>query len=158
RPGDLAAARRLWLRAHLDYSELGVAYDTFGKFNDEINQDGFLRLEYGLWHGQSAAELRLVAAALGKAVHGLVDRFPRLTIPTGDLSLRTHENLENTLQFELTGQTDQGSDTNLGTAWSNVRGTELAVNALSPVLRQTHPALVKDLRSKLTRLEGMLAA
>jgi len=172
RRGDLAGARRLWLPAHLDYSELGVAYDTFGKFNDEINQrplgleggtgspdfHGFLRLEYGLWHGQSAATLRPVAAALGKAVHGLVDGFPHLTIPTGALSLRAHEILENTLQFELTGETDEGSNTNLATAWANVRGTELAVDALSPLLQHAHPTLVTGVRRKLTRLKGMLAA
>jgi len=170
--GDLAGARRLWLPAHLDYSELGAAYDTFGQFNDEINGrplgleggtgspdfHGFLRLEYGLWHGQSAAVLRPVAAALGTAVHGLVERFPHLTIPTGDLSLRAHEILENTLQFELTGETDEGSNTNLATAWANVRGTELAVDALSPLLRQAHPALARDVRRKMTRLETMLAA
>ena len=78
RAGDLDAARKLWLPAHLDYSQLGVAYDTFGQFNDRINQvpfglvggvddpafRGFLRLEYGLWHGQSKAELTPVAGAL----------------------------------------------------------------------------------------------
>ena len=70
--GRLAEARRLWVPAHLDYAMLGVAYDTFGRFNDEIDQKpfglpngvddpgfrGFLRLEYGLWHGQSAADSR----------------------------------------------------------------------------------------------------
>ena len=69
--GRLDEARRLWVPAHLDYSKLGVAYDTFGRFNDEINQRpmglaggvhdpkfrGFLRLEYGLWHGQPQATL-----------------------------------------------------------------------------------------------------
>jgi high-affinity iron transporter len=169
--GDLADARRIWVPAHLDYSELGVAYDTFGRFNDEINQRplglvggvespdfrGFLRLEYGLWHGQSASTLAPVANALGQAVHGLVESFPHLTIPTADLSLRTHEILENTLEFELTGKTDEGSNTNLGTAWANVRGTGIAVDALSPVLRQTHPALVKDVSTQLTKLQGMLA-
>ena len=64
--GDVALAKRLWLAAHLDYARLGAAYDTFGDFGDEIdgrpnglpggvadpNFQGFLRLEYGLWHGQ----------------------------------------------------------------------------------------------------------
>jgi iron uptake system EfeUOB component EfeO/EfeM len=70
RDGDLAAARRDWLTAHLQYETLGAAYDSFGDFDEEIDGradavgvnspkwTGFYRLEYGLWHGQSAQELR----------------------------------------------------------------------------------------------------
>ncbi len=42
--------------------------------------------------------------------------------PPNDLSLRTHEILENTLQFEFTGEDDQGSHTGLATAMANVAG------------------------------------
>ena len=70
--------------------KLGVAYDTFGRFNDEINQQpfglpggvhdpnfrGFLRLEYGLWHGQSRATLAPIATALDRSVHGLLEELP----------------------------------------------------------------------------------
>src|SRR5215469_4491766 len=69
RERDLVAARRDWLAAHLRYETLGAAYDAFGSFDDEIDGRadsagvaspdwaGFYRLEYGLWHGQSAADL-----------------------------------------------------------------------------------------------------
>jgi high-affinity iron transporter len=154
--GDLARARALWLPAHLDYARLGAAYDTFGNFNDEIDGrplglvggvdsphfSGFLRLEYGLWHGQPTSELIPVALALTAAVHGLLTEFPSLLMPMNDLSLRTHEILENTLQFELTGETDEGSHTNLATAWANAQGTQLALAALTPLLRANDPALL----------------
>ena len=170
--GRLDEARRLWIPAHLDYSELGVAYDTFGRFNDEINERplglpggvhdpgfrGFLRLEYGLWHGQPKAAVAPVSAALDRSVHGLVKSFPKLTIPSGDLSLRAHEILENTLQFELTGATDEGSHSNLGTAWANVQGTHLAVAALHPALERADPQLARNAGAGLDRLGAMLAA
>ncbi len=170
--GRLDEARRLWLPAHLDYSKLGVAYDTFGRFNDEIDQRplglpggvhdprfrGFLRLEYGLWHGQRRATLAPIAAALGRSVRGLVTSFPKLTVPPGDLSLRAHEILENTLQFELTGETDEGSHSNLGTAWANVEGTRLAVDALQPALELADPQLARATPAALDRLGAMLAA
>jgi len=172
RAGRLAEARRLWVPAHMDYAMLGVAYDTFGRFNDEINQQpfglpggvrdpnfrGFLRLEYGLWHGQSPAVLAPIATALERSVRGLLESFPRLSVPPGDLSLRAHEILENTLQFELTGATDEGSHTNLATAWANVQGTGLAVDALRPALSQADPQLTRDATSGLERLGGLLAA
>ena len=73
RDGNLPAARRDWLTAHLQYETLGAAYDSFGDYDDEIdgradavgvnspNWTGFYRLEYGLWHGQSVHELTPVA-------------------------------------------------------------------------------------------------
>jgi high-affinity iron transporter len=169
--GRLGEARRLWIPAHLDYSKLGVAYDTFGRFNDEINErplglpggvhdpkfQGFLRLEYGLWHRQPQATLARVSTALDRSVQGLVKSFPKLLVPSGDLSLRAHEILENTLQFELTGATDQGSHSNLGTAWANVQGTQLAIGALHPALEHADGQLARSASAGLDRLGGMLA-
>jgi high-affinity iron transporter len=172
RAGQLASARRLWLTAHLDYARLGAAYDTFGPYNELIDGrplglpggvhdpgfHGFLRLEYGLWHEQPHAELVRVAAALDLSVHGLVRAFPRLPMANGDVALRTHEILENTLQFELTGETDEGSHTNLETAWANVQGTKLALNAIAPLLTVNSPGLVATSRRGLDRLAAVLAA
>jgi high-affinity iron transporter len=169
--GRLVEARRLWVPAHLAYSKLGVAYDTFGSFNDEINQRplglpggvhnprfrGFLRLEYGLWHAEPKATLAPISTALDRSVHGLVKAFPKLTVPSGDLSLRAHEILENTLQFELTGATDEGSHSNLGTAWANVQGTRLAVAALHPALERADRQLARDAPAGLERLGAILA-
>lgn len=48
--------------------------------------------------------------------------FPTQDFDPGDLPLRAHEILENALQFELTGDTDEGSGTNLATVDSNLAG------------------------------------
>jgi high-affinity iron transporter len=168
--GNLARARQLWLPAHLDYARLGAAYDTFGNFNDEIDGrplgliggvnspdfQGFLRLEYGLWHGQPVAELEPVANALDTAVHSLIKQFPQMLMPANDLSLRAHEILENTLQFELTGETDEGSHTNLATAWANVQGTQLALAAVAPLLQPNEPGLLAALRQGLDNMSTAL--
>ncbi len=169
--GNLALAEQLWLPAHLDYARLGAAYDTFGDFGDEIdgrpnglpegvadpNFQGFLRLEYGLWHGQPLPLLREVAQRLDTAVHGLVKQFPQMQTPANDLSLRTHEILENTLQFELTGEEDEGSHTTLATALANVQGTQLALGAIAPLLAQHEPKLLASARSGLAALGARLA-
>jgi iron uptake system EfeUOB component EfeO/EfeM len=170
--GHLAAAKRLWLTAHLDYARLGAAYDTFGPYNDLIDGrplglrhgvhdsqfHGFLRLEYGLWHDQPNAQLASVSAALDRSVHGLLHAFPRLKMANTDVALRTHEILENTLQFELTGETDEGSHTNLATAWANVQGTQLALHAITQLLSASSPGLVSAARRGLAGLEARLAA
>jgi high-affinity iron transporter len=117
--GDLAAARAAWLSAHLTYERLGSAYGMFGDYDDEIDGlpdglprgvndsgfAGFYRLEYGLWHGQSAAELTGPADRLDRDVSSLEAAFPGMAlIPAlalGDIALRTHEIMEHALRFQI---------------------------------------------------------
>ena len=168
--GQLDEAKQAWLVAHLDYTRLGGAYDTFGNFNDEIDGlpnglpqgvddpswTGFLRLEYALWQNQPAATVASVADQLDTYVHQLVLAFTEQTTPLNDLSLRTHEILENTLQFELTGETDEGSHTGLATAEANVQGTEMILGVIAPLLEKGKPALLANLKSELYQLAALL--
>jgi iron uptake system component EfeO len=146
--GDLAAARSAWLPAHLQYERLGAAYDAFGDADAEINGTdaglpggvrdkdfaGFHRVEYGLWHDESAGALRAPAAALVKAVTGLRDSWSQARMDPAQLGLRAHEILENTVRFELTGRTDYGSGSNLATARANLDGTREVLSRLRPLL------------------------
>jgi high-affinity iron transporter len=166
--GRLAKARQLWLSAHLDYERLGATSGTFGSFSDEIDGTpfglqggvespyftGFLRLEYGLWSGQSASELIPIVAALDQTVHELLAQFPQLLLPANDLAQSTEQILENTLQFEMTGETDEGSNTNLATAWANVQATQIAIGAVAPFLTENAPDLLAQLRQGLSSMAG----
>jgi high-affinity iron transporter len=168
--GQLDQAKQAWLVAHLDYARLGAAYDTFGQFNDEIDGrpnglplgvddpswTGFLRLEFALWQNQGVATVASTADQLDAYVHQLVAAFTEQTTPFNDLSLRTHEILENTLQFELTGESDQGSHTGLATAEANVQGTETILQIIAPLLMQQDPTLLANLRSQLQNLEALI--
>lgn len=170
--GDLAQAESLWLTADLDWQRMGAVYDAFGNFDDEIDQSplglvgtvdspdftGLLRLEYGLWNGQSAAELTPVADALAGDAEGLVEAFPGMLMPDIDLALRTHEILENTLQFQLTGELDEGAGVELAVAWADVQGTQLALSALTPLLQQYDPTLLATLQTGLAEMLAAFAA
>jgi iron uptake system component EfeO len=153
--GDLAAARAAWTPAHLAYERLGAAYGTFGDFDGKINGrpeglpggvhdphfTGFHRVEYGLWHGDPVSSLRKPADRLASDVHALKADFPQQRIDPGDLPLRAHEILENTLQFQLTGEADQGSGTTLETAAANLEGTREVLGVLRPLLRPRYRSL-----------------
>jgi len=168
--GNVAQAKRDWLTAHTRYASLGAAYGTFSDFDSKINgradglQDGvhdkdftgFLRLEYGLWHGESAASLAATADQLATDVTGLRKAFPTQDFDPGDLPLRTHEILENTLQFELTGDTDEGSGTNLATAQANLAGTQELLGVLRPLIAKRSPALLGTVDADIARVAGLL--
>ncbi|MFB6961324.1 iron uptake transporter permease EfeU [Streptomyces sp. NPDC056309] len=170
--GDLDAARADWLTAHRTYSSLGAAYGTFEDFDKKINGrpdglpggvddkdfTGFHRIEYGLWHGQSADRLKAPAQQLADDAAGLRKAFPTQAFDPGDLPLRAHEILENTLQFELTGQSDQGSGTELATADANLAGTGELLTVLKPLLTSRAPHLLPTLDADTARLRKLLDA
>jgi iron uptake system component EfeO len=165
RSGKLVAARRAWLPAHLTYERLGAAYGTFGDFDDEIDSNanglvggvtsadftGFYRIEYGLWHGQSAKTLTAPADALLHAALTLQKAWPAMEVSLLDVGLRTHEILENALQFQLTGEDDYGSGTTLATVTANIAGTEELLAVLHPLLVSRY----HDLPQVYTDLSGL---
>ncbi|MEU0967384.1 EfeM/EfeO family lipoprotein [Streptomyces sp. NPDC005917] len=169
--GDVAAARTAWLPAHLEYERLGAAYEAFGDADGAINGTdaglpggvhdkdftGFHRIEYGLWHGESADGLRGPAAGLVKAVTALRDDWAQTRMDPAQLGLRAHEILENTVQFELTGRTDYGSGSNLATARANLDGTVQVMTRLHPLLATRYAGL-SGLESELDRAGRTLDA
>jgi iron uptake system EfeUOB component EfeO/EfeM len=171
RAGNLKAAKSAWLTAHLTYERLGAAYGTFGDFDGEIDGradglplgvhdpgfTGFYRIEYGLWHGQSAAELTKPANQLLGYVRGLRKAFPTQEQDLLDVGLRTHEILENALEFQLTGHDDYGSGTTLATTVANIIGTEELLTVLHPLLVTRYSGL-PAVYTWLNRLQQLLQA
>jgi iron uptake system component EfeO len=169
--GDLPAARRDWLTAHLVYERMGAAYGTFGDADGAINGtaartpgavrdpgfSGFHRIEYGLWHGAPAASLRGPAAKLVADVAALRDGWPQQRMDPADMGLRAHEIVENSEQFELTGRTDYGSGTNLATARANLDGAAELLGRLNSLLTARDPGTAR-LDASLNRAEADLDA
>ena len=150
--GDLSAAQATWLSAHMAWERLGSAYGMFGPYDDEIDGTpfglpggvndpgftGFYRLEYGLWHGQSAAELTGPAETLNLDVRSLETAYPGMELlpplALSDLALRTHEVLENAMQQQLSGQDNFGSGTTLATLAAGIDATKTQLSFLHPLL------------------------
>ena len=175
RTGDLAATRTVWLTAHLMWERLGSAYGMFGDYDDMIDGlpfglpggvhdpgfTGFYRLEYGLWHGQSAAELTGPANQLETDVRSLIPAYGgmQLQLPQnlGDVALRTHEILENAMRFQISGQADFGSGTTLATTAAGIDATRAQLKMLYPLLVSRYPDL-SALYTWLDRLQSLIDA
>ena len=67
---------------------------------------------------------RPVATTLDSNVKALQKSWPSTQIDLLDIGLRTHEILENALQFQLSGHDDYGSGSTLATTEANITGTE----------------------------------
>jgi high-affinity iron transporter len=170
--GDLAAAKQAWLTAHLDYERLGAAYNAFGDFDGEIDGmanglpsgtsdagwTGFFATEYALWHGAPTSKVRTLTKSLVSNVAALQQDFPSEEVDPGDLPLRTHEILENALQFQLTGIADYGSGSTLATIYANTQGTAELLSILSPLIERADPRLLASAREGLSEVQQALTA
>jgi iron uptake system component EfeO len=169
--GNLSAARRDWLPAHLAYLRLGAAYGAFGEVDADINGlpdglangvsdqnwHGFHRLEYGLWHGQPSTALRPVADALVTAVQGLVRDFPREQVDPLDIGIRAHEITEDALRFSLSGRDDYGSHSTVDTLLADAAATREVLTVVHALLAPRYPGLPQA-EAQLTRTEDDIAA
>jgi iron uptake system component EfeO len=173
RAGNLAKAKAVWLPAHLAWTRLGSAYGMFADYDDEINGlpnglpggvhdrgfTGFYRLEYGLWHGQSAAQLTGPANELVQNVTALRTGWPGMAaapaLTLSDLALRTHEVLENAMRFQLSGQDNFGSQTTMATMAASIDATMAQLKILHPLLVGRFPDL-PALYSWLGRLQRLV--
>ena len=170
--GDLSAARSDWLTAHLNYERLGAAYNAFGDFDSEIDGraaglpegtatpgwTGFFAIEHALWDGQPAPLVRPLTRQLVASVTALIADFPSEEIDPGDLPLRTHEIMENALEFQLTGTADYGSGTTLATAYANTQGTAEILGLLAPLIRADAPEVLSAAQRGLSALQADLLA
>ena len=170
--GNPDAAKTDWLTAHLDYERLGAAYGTFEDFDtkidgratglpggvDDTSWTGFHRIEYGLWHGQATGVLKPLGDQLVSDVQALIKAFPSQDTDPNDLPLRTHEILENSLQFQLTGIADYGSGTALATASANLQGTREVLSTLVGLMQTRDPAALKSIDTWLDTVSADLTA
>ncbi|MFF4458288.1 iron uptake transporter permease EfeU [Streptomyces mirabilis] len=168
----LDQARKDWLPAHTWYASLGAAYGTFADFDAKINGrtaglaggvddpafTGFHRIEYGLWHGQSAATLAPYAKQLAADVDALRKDFPKQDFDPADLPLRSHEILENTLHRELSGNADYGSGTELATTEANLDGTRELLTLLRPLIDKRNAKVIPAVDTWMRRTEQLVLA
>ena len=172
--GGSARARQDWLTAQLDWERVGASYDSFGDLGlavdglpdgltDGVNDKGFTglhRLEYGLWHGQSAAELVPVVTQLEKNVATVRKNLTSADL-TGDptqLSLRAHEIIEDALRDHLSGIDDQGSGAAYAMTYADTQVDRTVLGYLAGLLSQRDPGLVATADSQLSALDQALLA
>jgi high-affinity iron transporter len=171
---DMAAAKEDWLTAQLDWERVGASYDSFGQLGlavdglpdglpagvSDKNFTGLHRLEYGLWHGQSAATLLPVAATLAGNVAVVRQNLTSDDLagdPT-DLPVRAHEILEDALRDHLSGIDDQGGGAAFAQTYADVDVTRAVLGYLAPLINTRQPGLPAIAGSELDILQGALLA
>jgi high-affinity iron transporter len=171
---DIAQAKTDWLAAQLDWERVGASYDSFGDlglavdglptgFVKGVNDPGFTglhRLEYGLWHGQSAAELLSVTDVLAKNVATVQKNLTSDDL-AGDptqLPLRVHEIIEDALRDHLSGIDDEGGNAAYAQTWADTQIDRAVLGYESALINDRDPGLVATAQSELAALDTALLA
>jgi iron uptake system EfeUOB component EfeO/EfeM len=82
-------------------------------------------------------------------------QYPQAAL--SDLALRTHEILEHSIRFQLSGADDFGSGTTLATVSANIDATRAQLAMLAPMLQSRYPQLT-SLDTWLGRLQRLVNA
>lgn len=168
---DLAGARRDWAPAQLSYLSLGAAYSAFGDLDADIDAradglpkgvrdpawHGLRRIEYGLWHGQSAARLTPLSDALVRDVAALRRQFPQAQLDPLEIAIRAHEITEDAVEFTLTSRDDYGSHVALSAVREDVGATRTVLRMVRPVLAPRFAGM-DGLAAQLTRTDNDIEA
>jgi high-affinity iron transporter len=172
--GNLGQARTDWLAAQLDWERVGASYDSFGDdgvavdglphgLPGGVNDPGFTglhRLEYGLWHGQSAAALEPVVTTLARDVASVRKNLTSADL-AGDpanLPLRAHEILEDALRDHLSGIDGQGGGAAFAQTYADLQGTRVVLADLTPLINARAPKLLPAAQAQLDALKQALLA
>ncbi len=126
-----------------------------------MNDPGFTglhRLEYGLWHGQSAALLIPVATRLTTDITALRAKLPQITVDPRDMPVRAHEILEDASRDHLNGLTDQGSGAEYAQTYADLQGTQVVLGELAPLVDARAPELLPRIDRQLATLSRTLLA
>jgi high-affinity iron transporter len=171
---NLGAAKRDWLVAQLDWERVGASYDSFGDAGlavdglpdglpAGVNDPGFTglhRLEYGLYHGQDAAELLPVTAQLNQEIGKI-----RTTLTSDDIAgdptnlpIRAHEILEDALRDHLSGIDDEGAGAAYPETYAGTQVTRIVLGELRPLIAARAPKLMPVIDAQLGTLQAALLA
>jgi high-affinity iron transporter len=172
--GSTARAKQDWLTAQLAWERVGASYDSFGDLGlavdglpdglpNGVTDKGFTglhRLEYGLWHGQPAAELLPVVTQLEKNI-----ATTRKNLTSDDLAgdptqlpLRAHEIIEDALRDHLSGIDDQGAGAAYAMTYADTQVDKVVLGYLASLIGAREPNLVATADSQLATLDAALLA
>ena len=171
--GHLAGARDAWLEADARYESIGAAYGAFGDLDAAVNGrpaglaggvrspdfTGLHRVELSLWHERSTRDAAAPARDLAWAVARLRAKVAGMTIDPFEYSLRAHEILEDGIHLQLSGQASPWSGSALVALRAEVRGTEVVLGTLRPLIaRRDAGGALPQARRALRRLRAALGA
>lgn len=149
--GDLAAAKARYAAPRIPYERIEPVADSFGALDPKIDArendvasgefEGFHRIEKALWEEGTTAGMAPVAEQLQRDVDALAAKVKGVELQPVQIAEGANGLLGEVSASKITGEEERYSHIDLVDFEANVEGSEVAFEAVKPLLDESDPDL-----------------
>jgi iron uptake system component EfeO len=153
--GDMAKAKQLYPAARLPYERIEPVAESFGDLDPRIDArendvpksefGGFHRLEKALWEEGSLKGMAPVAEELEANVLELEEKVKGVSLQAVQIANGANELLTEVSTSKITGEEERYSHIDLVDFEGNVEGSQMAFEAVAPLMAEKDPKLVGEI-------------
>ena len=155
--GDVAKAKSLYPAARIPYERIEPVAESFGDLDPRIDARendvpanefaGFHRIEKALWEEGTARGMAAVARQLLADVEELEAKAGKVSLQAVQIANGANALLGEVSASKITGEEERYSHTDLVDFKANVEGSEVAFEAVEPLLSGPDPKLAREIEA-----------
>jgi iron uptake system component EfeO len=155
--GDIAKAKQLYPAPRVPYERIEPVAESFGDLDPRIDArendvkpsefGGFHRIEKALWEESTTKGMVPVAEELEANVEELEGKVKGVKLQAVQIANGANELLTEVSTSKITGEEERYSHIDLVDFKANVEGSQVAFEAVAPLMEKTDPKLVKEIEA-----------
>jgi iron uptake system component EfeO len=164
--GNVAEAKALYAAARIPYERIEPVAESFGDLDPRIDArendvsasefGGFHRIEKALWEEGTAKGMAPVAEQLQADVEELRGKVKNVKLQAVQIANGANELLGEVSASKITGEEERYSHIDLVDFKANVEGSEVAFEAVEPLLSKNDPKLAKEIEADFDEARAAL--
>jgi iron uptake system component EfeO len=155
--GEVEKAKALYPAARVPYERIEPVAESFGDLDPRIDArendvpasefGGFHRIEKALWEEETAKGMAPVAEQLLADVEELRQKVKNVELQAVQIANGANELLSEVSASKITGEEERYSHIDLVDFEANVEGSQVAFEAVEPLLKKKDPKLAKEIEA-----------
>jgi iron uptake system component EfeO len=155
--GNIDKAKELYPAPRVPYERIEPVAESFGDLDPRIDArendvpknefGGFHRLEKALWEEESLQGMKPVAEELEANVLELEQKVKGVSLQAVQIANGANELLTEVSTSKITGEEERYSHIDLVDFKGNVEGSQVAFEAVAPLMEKKDPKLVKEIEA-----------
>jgi iron uptake system component EfeO len=156
--GEIDKAKQLYPEPRINYERIEPVAESFGDLDPRIDArendvkpsefGGFHRIEKALWEEETTKGMKPVAEGLQEDVEELEAKIKgNIKIQAVEIANGANELLTEVSTSKITGEEERYSHIDLVDFKANVEGSQVAFEAVAPLMEKQDPKLVKEIES-----------
>jgi iron uptake system component EfeO len=156
--GNIAEAKQIYPKPRINYERIEPVAESFGDLDPRIDArendvpksefGGFHRIEKALWEEDTTKGMKPVAEGLRADVEELEEKIKGdIKIQAVEIANGANELLTEVSTSKITGEEERYSHIDLVDFLANVEGSQVAFEAVSPLIEKKQSQLVKEVEA-----------